>query len=43
MNWTKDDKKAFMIGIAASLAVIIAWDVAKYGLKILDYSEKTKS
>lgn len=40
MKWNSEDKKAFWIGVMASVASIILWDIAKKKLKILDYEEK---
>jgi hypothetical protein len=42
MKWTSDDKKAFLIGVLASVAAVIVWDFTKKGLKILNYEETPK-
>ena len=41
MKINNNDKKAFVLGMLASMAAVIAWDVVKSSLKILNY-EKTK-
>ena len=33
------DKRAFLIGMLASLSAVVAWDVIKYELRILNYRE----
>jgi hypothetical protein len=40
MNINNDDKKAFLIGMLASMSAVIAWDVIKKSLKIFNYEEK---
>tara|TARA_B100001057_G_scaffold184071_1_gene184727 strand:+ start:1128 stop:1253 length:126 start_codon:yes stop_codon:yes gene_type:complete len=34
---TASDKKAFLIGMLASLSAVVAWDLIKYELRILNY------
>tara|TARA_Y100001980_G_C14551628_1_gene335133 strand:+ start:1882 stop:2007 length:126 start_codon:yes stop_codon:yes gene_type:complete len=34
---TASDKKAFFIGMLASLSAVVAWDLIKYELRILNY------
>tara|TARA_B100000035_G_scaffold272261_1_gene247515 strand:- start:221 stop:349 length:129 start_codon:yes stop_codon:yes gene_type:complete len=33
------DRRAFLIGMLASLSAVVAWDLIKYELKILNYRE----
>lgn len=33
----KKDRHAFLIGMFASLAAVVAWDLIKYELRILNY------
>lgn len=33
------DRRAFLIGMLASLSAVVAWDLIKYELKILNYQE----
>ena len=33
----KKDKHAFFIGMFASLAAVVAWDLIKFELRILNY------
>ncbi len=35
-----NDKKAFLIGMLASMSAVIAWDVIKKSLKIFNYQNK---
>tara|TARA_R110001632_G_scaffold232288_1_gene372741 strand:+ start:556 stop:678 length:123 start_codon:yes stop_codon:yes gene_type:complete len=35
-----NDKKAFLIGMLASMSAVIAWDVIKKSLKIFNYENK---
>jgi hypothetical protein len=35
-----NDKKAFLIGMLASMSAVIAWDVIKKSLKIFNYETK---
>tara|TARA_B100000927_G_scaffold191076_1_gene154083 strand:- start:219 stop:386 length:168 start_codon:yes stop_codon:yes gene_type:complete len=34
-----NDKKAFFIGMLASLSAVVAWDLIKYELRILNYQD----
>jgi hypothetical protein len=34
------DRKAFLIGMLASLSAVVAWDLIKYELRILNYKVK---
>ena len=36
------DKKAFLIGMLASLSAVIAWDLIKHELHILNYRTDKK-
>lgn len=38
--WSKEDKKAFWIGVLASVAAVIIWDVTKHEMKILNFREE---
>lgn len=38
--WSKEDKKAFWIGVLASVAAVIIWDVTKQEMKILNFREE---
>mgnify|MGYP003634259636 CR=1 FL=1 len=40
MKWDKDDTKAFIIGVVASMAAVATWDVVKKSLGILNYAVK---
>lgn len=40
MGLKGEDKRAFIIGVIASIAAVIAWDVIKSSLKILNYEQK---
>jgi|TARA_R110000787_G_scaffold11722_11_gene38502 hypothetical protein len=40
MDLKGGDKRAFIIGMIASMAAVIAWDVIKSSLKILNYEQK---
>jgi hypothetical protein len=42
MKLTNHNKKAFIIGMVASMAAVIAWDVVKSSLKIFNYEDKNK-
>jgi hypothetical protein len=42
MNINSNDTKAFLVGMFASMAAVIAWDLVKSSLKILNYQEKQK-
>ena len=33
------DRRAFLIGMLASLSAVVAWDLIKYELRILNYRE----
>ena len=43
-EWSFDnnDTKAFIIGMVASMAAVIAWDVVKRSFKIFNYAEEKK-
>ena len=43
MNLREQDKKAFIIGMIASMSAVIAWDIVKKSLKIFNYENKTKN
>jgi hypothetical protein len=38
----KGDKKAFLIGMLASMSAVVAWDIIKYELRILNYKKIKK-
>ena len=38
----KGDKKAFLIGMVASMSAVVAWDLIKYELRILNYRSEKK-
>lgn len=40
MKWDKEDTKAFIIGVVASMAAVATWDVVKKSLGILNYAVK---
>lgn len=40
MNFNSNDTKAFIVGMFASMAAVIAWDVVKSSLKIFNYEDK---
>ena len=42
MKLNKNDMRAFAIGMVASMAAVIAWDVVKKSLKIFNYEEVNK-
>jgi hypothetical protein len=42
MKLDKNDMRAFVIGVVASMAAVIAWDVVKRGMKIFDYEKEEK-
>ena len=42
MKLNNDDKKAFLIGMVASISAVIAWDVIKKSLRIFNYEVKNK-
>ena len=40
MKFNNDDRKAFLIGVIASMSAVIAWDIVKKSLKIFNYEVK---
>ena len=36
------DKKAFLIGLVASMCAVVAWDVIKFELGLLNYRAEKK-
>lgn len=43
MDIKRQDVKALMIGLIASLSAIIVWDIVKSELKILNYKRHEKN
>ena len=39
MKVNSNDKKAFVIGLIASLSAVVLWDLIKNKLKILNYEQ----
>ena len=40
MKFNNQDTKTFIIGVVASMAAVIAWDVVKKSLRIFNYDDK---
>ena len=38
--WSKEDKKAFWIGVFASISAVILWDITKQEMRILNFKKK---
>jgi hypothetical protein len=38
--WSKEDKKAFWIGVLASISAVILWDITKHEMQILNFKKK---
>lgn len=43
MKIDSNDTKAFIVGMLASMAAVVAWDVVKKNLKIFNYEENHKN